>query len=966
MATSEVHALLLTDLADSTRLSQRLGDAAMGNVWVVHDRLARDLLRQWSGREIDKSDGLLILFESAAQAVGYALAYHKALASLSTPLFARAGVHVGAVTLRENSAADISLGAKPLEVDGLAKPATARVMSLALPGQTLLTAEAKAALGATSIRVQSHGFWRMQGLLDPFELFEAGEEETRFVPPPDAAKAYRVTRLNDLWVPLHRLPHTLPAERDAFVGRAAFLDEMSRQFAADTRLVSIFGTGGIGKTRVALRFAWSWLGDFVGGVWFCDLSQARSLDGIANAVAKGLDIALTDDDPVQQLGNAIAGRGRCLVILDNFEQVAGLAETTLGCWLDRAIEARFIVTTRSLLGIAGEDAMDLPPLAPEESRDLFVRRATAAKREFRAAPNDPTLDQLVRLLDCLPLAIELAAARVKVMSPRTLLQRMGERFKLLTSTGKRSGRHGALRATFDWSWDHLTTAERAMLAQLATFEGGFSLEAAERVIDLSAQDSSATPTDVLESLVEKSLVRAAENVRFSLLISVQEYALEQLKTEGRFPGSGLSAYRSATRRHWSYFSKIGEAAAVADGCADVDNLVAATRRAAEYGDGPAAVASLVSAWATLKLRGPYRAAVDLAANVRTMNSLDASALPPVEWVAGSALYMLGEVGRAREHFESGLRMVSADPTFIGARLECALGELLTTQGAVDEAADRIERALAKAERLADPLLMCEVLNALGALENDRGRLDQARDHYQRAIALARKASDYKWEGGLLGNLGTVHYALGNLDLALSLHEQALVLAQRTGDRRWEGNARCNVGLLTHEHSRTVEAQAQLEAALDIARTIGHTRLECTVLCNLGLVLEAQDLLEPARVNYEKAVALAEQVGDKRSVGQFRSHLGVLYSRLGAFDLSRACFETGAMELRSASDLLTLALLYCRAAESELKAADPAAARIALAQARQLAEEVNANRDSELGKEMARVQQLVHRAGDMPS
>ena len=146
-AMNQTRALLLTDVVDSTKLSEALGDAAMAQLWAAHDRVARDLLPTWRGREIDKTDGMLLLFDAAADALGYALAYHRALAALAVPLKARAGLHVGPVILRENSAADVARGAKPLEVDGLAKPTAARVMSLALGGQLLLTADARAALG---------------------------------------------------------------------------------------------------------------------------------------------------------------------------------------------------------------------------------------------------------------------------------------------------------------------------------------------------------------------------------------------------------------------------------------------------------------------------------------------------------------------------------------------------------------------------------------------------------------------------------------------------------------------------------------------------------------------------------------------------------------------------------------------------------------------------------------------------
>ena len=315
-------------------------------------------------------------------------------------------------------------------------------------------------------------------------------------------------RQGELWLPVREIRHSLPAERDAFVGRAEALAELSRQIQSGARLVSVLGIGGTGKTRLVTRYGRSWLGEFPGGVWFCDLAPARSLDGIVSAVAQGLDVPLGRDDPVVQLGHAIAGRGPCLVILDNFEQVARHAAQTLGHWLDRADQARFVVTTREVLGLAGEEVLALPPLPPADGAALFVQRAEAAKPDFQPnAEDQAAIAPLVALLDGLPLAIELAAARVRVMPPRMLLARMSERFKLLASKGGRLDRQSTLRAAFDWSWDLLPTAEKAALAQLSVFEGGFTLEAAEGVLDLSGYDDAPWTVDVVQ-LAGRQVIRA--------------------------------------------------------------------------------------------------------------------------------------------------------------------------------------------------------------------------------------------------------------------------------------------------------------------------------------------------------------------------------------------------------------------------------------------------------------------------
>jgi class 3 adenylate cyclase len=248
-----LHALLLTDVVDSTRLTERLQEEAATVLWTAHDRLARDLIPRWRGREIDKTDGMLLLFDSVGDAVGYALAYHQALREKGLDLQARAGIHLGPVSLRANPAEDVALGAKPIEVDGIALPMVARIMSIAGGGQTLLSEEARRALGALPLRVQSHGHWLLHGIAQPIELFEIADDDVPFTAPADGAKAYRVIRQGDLWQPLRELRHSLPAERDSFVGRQDSLEILKTKLEAGVRLVSVLGMGGVGKTRLVTR-----------------------------------------------------------------------------------------------------------------------------------------------------------------------------------------------------------------------------------------------------------------------------------------------------------------------------------------------------------------------------------------------------------------------------------------------------------------------------------------------------------------------------------------------------------------------------------------------------------------------------------------------------------------------------------------------------------------------------------------
>ncbi len=957
-------ALLMTDIVDSTELAVSLGDAAMADLWVKHDQVARTLLGEWRGREIDRSDGFLLLFEAAADAVAFALSYHRGLASLPVPLSSRAGLHVGLVGIRENSAEHVALGAKSLEVDGLAKSLAARVMSLAQGGQTILTTEAVRALGSTEHRLQSHGHWRLKGVIDPVELFEVGDGTSPFSPPPDHPKCYRVVKHRDTWLPLREVRHGLPAERDEFVGRKEVLLDLASRFDHGARLVSLLGTAGCGKTRVATRYAWTWLGDYPGGSWFCDLSQARGIEGIVSAVARGLDVPLGKDDPVLQLGSAIAGHGECLVVLDNFEQVARHAEATLGQWLDRAGKARFLVTTREVLGISGEHTVALPPLHLREAEALFMRRARAAKSGFNPPAEDrAAIGKLVEMLDCLPLAIELCAARVRVMPPQLLLRRMDERFRLLSSSGGRQDRQATLRAALDWSWELLSPAEKQALAQLSVFEGGWSLEAAEAVLDLSAVENAPWAPDVLQSLVAKSLVIDGPGQRFTMLVSIQEYAAERLRQQV------VNYAVDVPLRHCRHFAGLTEESAVADACADLANLVAACRTAVRRADGQLALGALEGAWAAWLLRGPYRSAVHLAAEVGQLPLLTPDMLAWVQWIEASAYRAVGETGSAETLLRSALDGASAaDDKACEARVLIGLGAICGDDGRLHEAGEFLSEALAVARSLSDRVLECEARTSLGVVLERTGSTHEARQHYEAALELACLIRHRRWEGGVLGNLGAWHASHGRLEGARRHLEASLQAAIEVGDRRWEGNALCNLGLLHHMQDRLDSARDSLVRALQVAREIGSERLECMTLGNLGLVESNANRAPEALTRYGEAIGLAKRIGDRRAEGQFLGYLGLLQSQQGRTAEARSHLAAAETLLESLHDPESLAMVLAQRSEMEGLAGEISTACSAARRAVQIAEGLGEAPESELGMQLRKIERwsAAAEAADSPT
>ncbi|MCC7457760.1 MAG: tetratricopeptide repeat protein [Nitrospira sp.] len=784
----------------------------------------------------------------------------------------------------------------------------------------------------------------------------------------------------------------LPAELDAFVGRGSELAELAAMLDAGARLVTIVGTAGAGKTRLACRFAWSRLADWPGGVFFCDLSEARSRAGIASAAATTLDVTLGAEDAVAQLGQVLAGRGRCLVVLDNFEQVVGHAAATLQPWLEHAVQARFLVTSRERLSLKGERLLALEPLVPaREGIELFAVRARARKADFElTADNRADVERIVTLIDGLPLAVELAAARVQVLAPAQLLARLQDRFRVLADPRAASARQGTLRSAIDWSWTLLAPWEQAALAQASVFAGPFTLEDAEAVIDLSPWTQAPPVIDVMQLLLDKSLLRLGAPAaggaghaglpRFAMLVSIHEYAADKLESGAVAPSATPSALDAVAvqQRHGRCFAARGtdEALAALDRhggtalqkalAADLENLVAACRRAAQRHDGRVAARCLAAVWWVLSSSGPFDLGVELGRDVLALPSLEPHDRARVLAVLGQALRRTGRADEAEARTRAALALHQQLGDRRGvADTQIALGSVLVALHArYDEAMVLLEQGLATARELGDVGLEASALGNLSVALDLKGRQQAALPLYLRALDLHRSAGNLRMAANTLVNLGSLYEEAQRHDDALRCAEEALAIARETGDRRTEGHALGAQGLTLLLQGRLAAARTALDAALAIATDTGNRRFESNMRRNLGDLLLREGRLEAAVAQFELGLALAREAGHRLGEGRLQGHLGQGLSALGRHEGATAAFAAGAERLRSLQAWVELGQLLCRQGHCELAAGDSATARRCLDEIVALAAAHGAAPEAALGVAATSLRRAIDDALDL--
>ena len=635
--------------------------------------------------------------------------------------------------------------------------------------------------------------------------------------------------------------HNLDEEVDAFFGRASDLETLRQAFDDGARLISLLGSGGTGKTRLARRFARELLPLHAGGTWFCALADATDLPGLLRAVAGPLGRSMSaegsEEELIGRLGHAIARRGRVLLVLDNFEQVKFEAQRTLSRWIVRCPEARFVVTTRERLHLPGEVLVELGPLESDDAAQLFADRARRVQPGFSLERHRDAVRELVERLDRLPLALELAAARVALMPPRKLLERLDQRFRLLRD-GRTSGRQATLRSTIAWSWGLLEPAEQRALARLSLFRGGFGLEAAEAALDTGEPDA-AWPMDLVEALRDKSLLYARQlpdlggETRFGLLESIRAFAGEQLGLVSgaveRWASATLTVCEPLEARVLTH----GGVEAARRLALETENLLGIFE-AFEQRDPVVAAQALVCALPRLEGSGPYPTLVEVLR--RADRWLERVPAP----LAASILQMGAKMERLRNLADRG-------------------------ETRVREAGRRLSEA---GEEVAAAVVLCDLAYSNRAMGPGR---DAARDHCRAALELVRAGGTKVQEGLVLSALAMVEGSAGDEEWELDMNARALEAHRAAGNRRKQGVELLNVGVVAAVRGRLDEARGWYEEGLAVNKEVGNDRGVAVATALLGgLALEKGELDRAERLH-----ALAEQrlreVGDLLYLREFSAN-----------------------------------------------------------------------------------------------
>jgi predicted ATPase/class 3 adenylate cyclase/Tfp pilus assembly protein PilF len=846
---------LFTDIEGSTRLWERHGQLMKA----AHERqeaIVRQAIQARGGYAYKMiGDAFQAAFPTATQALEAALEAQRAL-------YLEHWGEIGAVRVRMA----LHTGVAEERGDDYVGPVlnrAARLMSAAHGGQVLISQATQQLLRdnlPAGVTLRDMGEHRLRDLTQPEHIFQLVVEDI----PADFPSLKT----------LEGHPNNLPVQTTPLVGRDEEVSAVrARLLRSEVRLLTLTGVGGIGKTRLALQAAAEMLYDFPEGVFFVNLAPLVDPGLVVPTVAYTLGLREAGAQPIAETLKEYLKDKKLLLVLDNFEQVLKAAPG-IADLLRSASQLRVLATSRAALGLSMEHQYAVPPLQVPDPRKpaslealsqygavtLFIQRAEASKPDFQVNnANAPAVAEICYRLEGIPLAIELAAARIKVLTPRAILERLGNRLKLLTGGATDlPSRQQTLRSTIEWSYDLLSEGEKQLFRRLAVFRGGRTLEAAEAVCN-SSGDLELDVLDGITSLVDKSLMYVVESAsstsgeggeggepRYVLLETIHEYAWEKLLECGDA--------EELQRQHALYFMGLAEQAE------------------------PELTANKSEVWlARLELEHDnIRAALSWSLETGIFSEF-ALRIAGAIW---RFWYMSGYLSDGRTWLGTALARSEGAAAPVRAKGFVGYGVLLLHLGEYKAAELHLRESLRLYEALDDKAGLAAVFNSLGTIARDLGDSDVALERYGQSLSMRREIND-KWGiAQALNNLSSVHVDRGEYEQARIQLEESYAIFRELGDKWRVSYLLMNLGNVVYHLGDYERAKALLEESLALCVELGDEWGRSYVLLNLGGVALDNGEYERAEDLYRESLVLLQKVGEKKGISENLEGFAEATAKLG--------------------------------------------------------------------------------------
>jgi predicted ATPase/class 3 adenylate cyclase len=900
---------LFTDIEGSTKLWEK-SPRSMQIALTRHDAILWEAIEGHGGFVFKTvGDAFCAVFPTALGALKSALAAQRGLFSEAWgdeigALRARMALHTGTTHERDG------------DYFGPPVNRVARLLSAGHGGQILLSS-------STQELVRDH-------LPPETHLRDLGERRLKDLSRPERIFQLTAPDLPSEFPPLKTLEtHTnnLPLQATPLIGREREVEAVCGLLRSpETRLLTLLGTGGTGKTRVGLQVAAELVDDFEDGVFFVPIAAITDPTLVAPTIARALGLSEGGARPAEELLEGYLRDRRTLLLLDNLEQVLEAAPI-VDRLLSTAAGLKILATSRTPLGLYGEYEFPIPPLSlpdPEslpplenlteyEAVRLFVERARAVRPDFSLAEdNAPAVVEICERLDGLPLAIELAAARIKLLTPQVLLDRLGNRLKILTGGARNlPERQRTLRNAIEWSYELLDEGEKMLFGRLGVFSSGATLEAMEAVCDTEGD----LPTDVFEgasSLLDKSLLRQEEGAggepRFVMLETIHEFANAKLE------GSGEA--EAVRRVHAEYFLALAEEAEpMLWGAEDAawlerleqehDNMRAALHWAIEHEEGELALrvgGALRWFWYMEGYYSEGRRWLEVALGKEGPASAEAriKALAGVGFLAVDQ----GDLDRAEAAADEGLELsTQAGSSSLGtADFKNILGELARLRGEHQRAARLVQDSLALHQEAGDKLGIAWSLGNLANVAGDRGDHERAKQLYEEGLALSRRLGSAELLGAYLISLGSESLLEGEPERAIALNEEAAELFRKRGRRGGLQHILDNLGRATLLRGDYERAETLHKESLRVSQDLGDKLIASDSLEGLACTAGAQGEAERSAILFGAAEGLREAEGYQqapRDRSLREPYLAAAHAQIGEATWSAAWEKGRSMEFEDA-------------------------------------------------------------------